>query len=410
MDGTEDAGRRTRSSASEKVDELLLAPGAILEGLPDAVVAAARDGRIVFVNALAEELFGYPREELVGRPVQRLWPERLRERYTRNMQLYFAMEHPLRFSQEARGLRRDGSEFVGEMSWGIVETTAGPLLLAIGRDVSKRRAAEARLRALAAIGERALAGADPADLAGEAIELMRNTLPIAGAEVRLAGGTVLASGGPTAGTRMSLPIGGGDELLVVPERELTDEDLGLVRALASTLASVLARMRDEERMRHDALHDPLTGLANRTLLGDRLEHALARSEREGTVIGVLFVDLDNFKQVNDAYGHATGDAVLVELGRRLRAAVRPTDTIARLGGDEFVVVCEEADEESAAGVGRRLQETIGQPLMVGGVEHSLSASIGIALGHSDAVALLGNADVAVYRAKAIGRGQMELFH
>jgi diguanylate cyclase (GGDEF)-like protein/PAS domain S-box-containing protein len=409
MDGTEDAGRRTRSSASEKVDELLLAPGAILEGLPDAVVAAARDGRIVFVNALAEELFGYPREELVGRPVQRLWPERLRERYTRNMQLYFAMEHPLRFSQEARGLRRDGSEFVGEMSWGIVETTAGPLLLAIGRDVSKRRAAEARLRALAAIGERALAGADPADLAGEAIELMRNTLPIAGAEVRLAGGTVLASGGPTAGTRMSLPIGGGDELLVVPERELTDEDLGLVRALASTLASVLARMRDEERMRHDALHDPLTGLANRTLLGDRLEHALARSEREGTVIGVLFVDLDNFKQVNDAYGHATGDAVLVELGRRLRAAVRPTDTIARLGGDEFVVVCEEADEESAAGVGRRLQETIGQPLTVGGVEHSLSASIGIALGHSDAVALLGNADVAVYRAKAIGRGQMELF-
>jgi len=409
MDGTEDAGRSTRSSASEKLDELLLAPGAILEGLPDAVVAAARDGRIVFVNALAEELFGYPREELVGRPVQRLWPERLRERYTRNMQLYFAMEHPLRFSQEAWGLRRDGSEFVGEMSWGIVETTAGPLLLAIGRDVSKRRAAEARLQALAAIGGRALAGADPADLAGEAIELMRNTLPIAGAEVRLAGGTVLASGGPTAGTRMSLPIGGGDELLVVPERELTDEDLGLVRALASTLTSVLARMRDEERMRHDALHDPLTGLANRTLLGDRLEHALARSEREGTVIGVLFVDLDNFKQVNDAYGHATGDAVLVELGRRLRAAVRPTDTIARLGGDEFVVVCEEADEESAAGVGRRLQETIGQPLTVGGVEHSLSASIGIALGHSDAVALLGNADVAVYRAKAIGRGQMELF-
>ena len=109
-------------AVGEALDELLLAPAAILEGLPDAVVAAARDGRIVFVNALAEELFGYPREELLGQPVQTLWPERVRERYTRNMQLYFATEHPLRFSTEVTGLRRDGSEFVGEMSWGIVDT------------------------------------------------------------------------------------------------------------------------------------------------------------------------------------------------------------------------------------------------------------------------------------------------
>ncbi|HET8758862.1 MAG TPA: PAS domain S-box protein, partial [Solirubrobacteraceae bacterium] len=141
----------------DALNELLLAPAAILEGLPDAVVAAASDGRIVYVNALAEALFAYPREELIGEPVQRLWPERIRERYTRNMQLYFATEHPLRFSTEAWGLRRDGTEFVGEMSWGIVETAAGKLLLAIGRDVSERRAAETRLRAVAAMGERALA-------------------------------------------------------------------------------------------------------------------------------------------------------------------------------------------------------------------------------------------------------------
>jgi PAS domain S-box-containing protein len=181
MDATEDAGHAARRSEDEAPDELLLAPAAILEGLPDAVVAAARDGRIVFVNALAEELFGYPREELLGQPVQTLWPERLRERYTRNIQLYFATEHPLRFSTEAWGLRRDGSEFVGEMSWGIVETTAGPLLLAIGRDITERRAAEGRLRAVAAMGERALAGTHLADLAAEAVELMRTTLPIGGA-------------------------------------------------------------------------------------------------------------------------------------------------------------------------------------------------------------------------------------
>jgi diguanylate cyclase (GGDEF)-like protein/PAS domain S-box-containing protein len=409
MDASEDAGHVAPRNGDEPLDELLLAPAAILEGLPDAVVAAARDGRIVFVNALAEELFGYPREELLGKPVGTLWPERLRERYTRNVQLYFATEHPLRFSTEAWGLRRDGSEFVGEMSWGIVETIAGPLLLAIGRDITERRAAEGRLRAVAAMGERALAGADPSDLAAEAVELMRTTLPIAGAEVRLAGGEALASDGATAESGVRLPIGTGDELLFAPERELADDEMSLVRAVANTLATALARLRGEQRMRHDAVHDPLTGLANRTLLRDRLEHALARSEREGGATGVLFVDLDNFKQINDCYGHATGDAVLRELGSRLRTAVRPGDTVARLGGDEFVVVCEEVDDESALAVGRRLQEAIRLPLTIGGVKHGLSASIGIALGHTDPDALLGDADAAVYRAKADGRGRVELF-
>src|SRR5690348_5114106 len=106
MDGTPDAGGRMRRRGSAEPDEPLIAPAAILEGLPDAVVAIAADGRIVFVNALAETLFGYRREELVGEPVQKLWPERMRERYTRNMRLYVATERPLRFSSEAWGLRR----------------------------------------------------------------------------------------------------------------------------------------------------------------------------------------------------------------------------------------------------------------------------------------------------------------
>jgi PAS domain S-box-containing protein len=298
-------------------DDVLLA---VLEGLPDAVVAARRDGRIVFVNPLAEELFGYQRSELVGAPVHMIWPERVRERYKLNMQLYFATEHPLRFSTEAWGLRRDGSEFVGEMSWGIVESSSGPLLLAIGRDITQRRAKEARLRAAAAMGERALAGADPVDLAAEAVELMRTTLPIAGAEVRLADGTAIASYGASAGA-VELHLGRGDRLLVVPERELGDEEMSLVRAIAHTLATAMGRIRNEERMRHQAVHDPLTGLPNRTLLRDRLDHALAK--RGAGSAGLLFVDLDNFKRVNDEHGHAAGDAVLVEVARRLCATVRP---------------------------------------------------------------------------------------
>ena len=409
MDEDVDEGATEPAGDDMAPDPLLVAPAAVLEGLPDAVVAAARDGRIVFVNAIAEELFGYPRAELLGRPVDVLWPERVRERYIRNMELYFATEHPMRFSTAAWGLRRDGSEFIGEMSWGIVETTAGSLLLAVGRDISEQRAAEARLRAVAAMGERALAGADPADIAFEAIERLRKLLPVASAEVRLAGGASLATYGPDPEAGLRFAIGTGDELLVAPTRPLVEEELSFVRAVAHTLATALARLRDEERMRHEAVHDPLTGLANRTLLRDRLEHALARSERETGATAVLFVDLDNFKRVNDEHGHAAGDAALVELGRRLQTAVRPGDTIARMGGDEFVALCEDVSEESALTVGRRLLEAIQLPFTSGGVEHELSASVGIALGHSDPDALLANADTATYRAKAAGRGRIELY-
>jgi diguanylate cyclase (GGDEF)-like protein/PAS domain S-box-containing protein len=380
----------------------------ILESLPDAVVACARNGQILFVNALAEELFDYPRDELVGRPVQMLWPERVRDRYTHNMNVFFTSRESLRFSTDVWGLRRDGSEFAGEMSWGVVDTVAGSVLLAIGRDISRRLTAEARLRAVAAMNERALSGAALSDLAGEGIELLRSTLPISGAEVRLDGG-LLASQGEVGGGSMRLAIGATDELVLTSESELDDEEMGLVHAIANTLATALSRWQGEERMRYQALHDPLTGLPNRTLLRDRLEHALARSERESCRTGALFIDLDNFKSINDVFGHRTGDAVLVELGGRLLQNVRAVDTVARLGGDEFVVVCEEIDPDLAVALGNRLQEAISPPLTIEGVAHRVSASIGIALSRTDADALLAHADEAVYRAKAHGGGRVELF-
>ncbi|HUA45310.1 MAG TPA: diguanylate cyclase [Solirubrobacteraceae bacterium] len=396
-----------------RLGDWLVAPSAILEGLPDAVVAAGRDGRILFANALAEKLFGYSRAELIGQPVQMLWPERVREVYGRNMEQYVSTENPLRFETAVRGLRRDGSEFIGEMSWGIVETTVGPVLLAVGRDVSERRAADTRLRAVAAMGERALAGADPAELAGDAIELLRTLLAVPAAEVRLVDGSLLAGYGTaeslSPGDGVRLPIGDGDELLVTPGRELSGEELSFVQAMAHTLASALTRLRTEQRMRHEALHDPLTGLANRTLLRDRLEHAIARSERERGATAVLFIDLDNFKDVNDTHGHIAGDAVLVESARRLQAAVRPGDTMARIGGDEFVAVCEHVDAESALAVARRLLEALRPPFTTSGREHQLSASIGIALGDREPDRILADADAASYRAKAAGRGRIELF-
>jgi diguanylate cyclase (GGDEF)-like protein/PAS domain S-box-containing protein len=379
---------------------------AIVHGLPDATVGSGPDGRIVFANALAGELFGYDPADMVGRHVQMLWPERVRERYLRNMRLYFATEHPLRFTTEAWGLRADGTEFVGEMSWGIVDTPAGPLLLAIGRDISERRAAERRLRAVSALGERALAGARLDELAADAVEQLRLTLPLQRAELRA--GDLVAFGGEPGGSPLRLELGPEAELTTWFSRKIDDDEKSFVRAVASILGTALVRLRSEERMRHEALHDPLTGLANRTLLRDRLDHALARSAREGTPAGVLFVDLDEFKEVNDRFGHAAGDVVLAEVGRRLRAAVRPVDTVARLGGDEFVVVCEAVDEDTALALGQRLDTAIRRPLEVGGVQQHLTASIGIALGSDDADSILASADAALYQAKAAGRGRVEL--
>ena len=401
-----------------------IALGALLEGLPDAAVGAGRDGLIVFVNALAEAQFGYRREELVGQPIEVLWPERVRARYRRNYELYFELEHPLRFSDRAYGLRKDGSEFIGEMSWGIVETDQASLLLAIGRDVSERLETESRLRrqseqqaAVAALGERALRGVGPSELSEEAAERVRSTLGVERVAV-LAGPKEIAAWGAVeaAASRVSVPIHTGDEvhgaLVAAAAREhaFGDEEALFLQAVANVLAIAFSRLLLEDRIRHQALHDPLTGLANRALCRDRIEHALALSERAGSAAAVLFVDLDNFKRVNDLFGHAAGDALLIALAGRMAAAVRPADTVARLGGDEFVVVCEDVDERTALALGWRVAAAVQEPTEPGATP--LSASIGIAFGTSadtDPDVLIGHADAAAYRAKERGSGGVEIF-
>ena len=183
------------------------------------------------------------------------------------------------------GAAADGSEFVGEMSWGIVETAMGPLLLAIGRDVSERRASERRLRAVAAIGERALAGAGLHELATDAVEQLRHTLPLARAELRVPGGEVLVFGGDPVGAGLRLELGAEDEFVTWFKREISDEETSFVRAVATILGTALARLRSDERVRYEALHDALTGLANRTLLRDRIGAlATARAEEPAAAV------------------------------------------------------------------------------------------------------------------------------
>ena len=164
-------------------------------------------------------------------------------------------------------------------------------------------------------------------------------------------------------------------------------------------------------MRHQSLHDSLTGLPNRTLLFDRIEHAFARAERFGFGVAVLLLDVDGFKTVNDSLGHQAGDELLVEVGSRLTEVVRASDTVARLGGDEFVVLAEVESDEEAFEIAERIASVWEQPFAVASGEVYCSASVGIAVRReSQAPAkMLREADAAMYRAKERGRGRSELF-
>ncbi|HEX7591485.1 MAG TPA: EAL domain-containing protein, partial [Candidatus Limnocylindrales bacterium] len=165
----------------------------------------------------------------------------------------------------------------------------------------------------------------------------------------------------------------------------------------------------EQKLTFQAFHDPLTRLANRSLFRERVEHALDR--RSTTDTAVLFIDLDNFKTINDSLGHAAGDHVLVETAHRIRSILRAEDTAARLGGDEFAVLLEDADVTAAARVAERIRVSLGTPFWVLGQEVYISASTGIAVRRDgdSAGELLRNADVAMYTAKSKGKACFEIF-
>jgi len=175
---------------------------------------------------------------------------------------------------------------------------------------------------------------------------------------------------------------------------------------------VSERKDAESRLAHQALHDSLTGLPNRTLFLDRLEQAIKRSERHHGGVAVLFVDLDRFKLINDSFGHAAGDRLLCDVAERLRRALRPADTIARFGGDELTVLCEDLDGEAGArAVAQRIAELFDEPFLVEDGEAFLQASVGIALAGDGAAPedLIRDADAAMYRAKDRGRARVEVF-
>jgi diguanylate cyclase (GGDEF)-like protein len=217
----------------------------------------------------------------------------------------------------------------------------------------------------------------------------------------------------SGGRSMLLPLRTQDQLLgalvVTTDGEVPSEVKDALEVLASQVALGLANAALTEDLRHRAFYDALTGLANRALLLDRTEHAIARARREGHRIALLLIDLDKFKQVNDTLGHAAGDRLLVAVADRLRTCARAGDTPARLGGDEFALLLEAIDTlDDATAVAARLLDALRAPVSFEDGELWPQASIGVAVwsGQADVDALLREADAAMYTAKRTGAGMV----
>ena len=191
------------------------------------------------------------------------------------------------------------------------------------------------------------------------------------------------------------------------------DETGAVISILSLAQDVSSRIQAEERLQFMATHDGLTGLPNSVLLNARLENALARARRTRTRVGVMFLDLDHFKDVNDTHGHRVGDSLLKELARRIRATLRQSDLLARISGDEFVVVLEDvADDYAPDQVARKILDEVRRPFHIEGNEIQVSCSLGLALHPDDGVdaeTLLKNADAAMYHAKELGRNNFRPF-
>lgn len=185
------------------------------------------------------------------------------------------------------------------------------------------------------------------------------------------------------------------------------EETEFLSAIANTLAGIIERRRAEEKLKHLAHHDALTGLPNRQLFLDRLGTEVARARRGSLPLGVMFMDLDKFKAVNDTLGHEVGDGLLIEVSRRLQETLRTADTVARLGGDEFTVILTTiAKEKDAEIVARKIIEVLQEPFIIQGAECRIGSSIGISFFPDDGEepdVLLKHADIAMYQVKKKGR-------
>ncbi len=414
---------------------------AFINQLPDRVFVKDRQSRFLAANDAVALKSGLQRgEDLIGKTDFDLFPADVALGFFEIEQAIMAGGEPLSDNEVAR------VDEAGERKW--LRISKLPLkddcgrtigLVGVEQDITERKCAEQKLEAERTlframidqvpdylfvkdkesrfvIANRAVAadlGLQPDDLIGKTdFELHQHdfALKFYSDEQK-----VIASGEPFIDTEdMVVDTAGKDKWFATSKVPLRDGQNNII-GIVGVCRDVTDRKIAEERIRHMALHDALTGLPNRTLLADRMEQNILRSKRSGGRLTTLFIDLDNFKTVNDSLGHKAGDTLLKTVADRMVNAVRASDTVARLGGDEFVILLIDRDGacEPPAALFERIRAAIAEPILIEGTLFHVSGSIGVSSypeSGADVDTLLKNADIAMYAAKASGRNAIKFYN
>lgn len=390
-------------------------------------------GRFIKVNDRFCELTGYRARELRSMPMRSLIHAEDLPSFDATMDgLYRSRRKEA--SLEIRHVRKDGSVFWGSVSVSPL-WTANPhpeFSLLVLRDVSVRKSAEEKLLLANKVFENTIEGIVVTDPHGQIVQVNPGFSVITGysAEEAVGGNPRilksdrhpqhfyhdmwdrLTKEGHWSGEIWNRRKNGESypEWLTI---SAVRNEAGQTTNYVSIFHDITELKRQQEALKYQAQHDALTGLPNRMLLDDRLRMALAQLARSDGRLALLFLDLDNFKTVNDGLGHGAGDTLLVELSRRLERLLRAGDTLARLGGDEFLILLPDIAGINDVGViAARMLEALSQPFHLGDVEHYVTASIGVTIAPDDgaeAGKLVRNADMAMYRAKSMGRNNYQFF-
>ena len=431
----------------------------VLDMLVDAVCVVDPSGHFVYASAACERIFGYTPQEMVGRQMLEMIHPDDRARTLGAVQGIMGGTPNPNF--ENRYIRKDGS--VVHIMWAARWSPDEGVRIAVARDVTARKRAEAMQAALLAISEAAHTATDLSDLFQRIHAIIGGLLPARNFFVALYDHhrDILsfpyfvdehdATPAPRplgTGTLSAEVIRTGEALLLKPgmqerlsplvqtiigsesldwlgvpltsqERTLgalvvqsysgdtryTEEDKQLLQFVSAQVATAIERKQNETRLRHIAQHDSLTDLPNRKLFDERLNAAITRAARDNEPLGLLYIDLDRFKCVNDTLGHDVGDRLLHEVAHRIARCVRETDTVGRMGGDEFVVLLTGiTGSRQAMVVAEKIRAAMQWPFETTDGPQSATASIGVSMyrGHGDAQQLVREADSAMYAAKKAG--------
>ena len=443
----------------------VLPPSTIVDLMLDAVCIVDANGCFEYVSPSFERIFGYAPEEVVGRRMIELVHSEDRERTLQAAQN--VMDGALQLQFENRYVRKDGQ--IAHIRWTARWVDDQQVRLAVAHDITERKHAESLQAAIYSISETAQAAEDLVTLFAHVHQTIGTLLPASNFTVALhdrlhntvsfpyhvnEGHPASAPRPPDTEALCTHVIRSGHTLLLTPDRQLPptappltaapsprywlgvplhtqagvlgalvlqsysdearygDRDTELLQFVSTQVASAIERTQMRKRLQHMAQYDQLTHLPNRQLFLDRLRSALSRAQRDQTLLSLLFVDLDRFKQVNDTLGHAMGDLLLQRVAQRLLECVRASDTVARLGGDEFVLLVESGHAaEDATAVAEKVLTAFIHPFDLDGNQVRMWPSIGISLypNHGcDESVLLSHADAAMYQSKKNGGNQVRV--